>query len=269
MKIISDKNKLVKFIENEKNLGFVPTMGAIHKGHISLIKKSIKQCDKTIVSIFVNKPQFNKKSDFLNYPRILKNDISALKKTKIDFLYLPLEKQIYPKGANRNIKINPFKNKLCGKFRPGHFEGVVDVIERFIKIIKPRKIFLGKKDWQQLKIIEHYVKKNILKVKIVECGIIRENKGIPYSSRNSLLSLKEKNIASRIYKLLLYKKKELLKKNIKISLIKKKILKLGASKIDYIEFLDTNKIFKPYKKGNKYKIFIAYFLGATRLIDNI
>ena len=157
MKIIFDKEVLVNLTQNEKKLGFVPTMGALHLGHISLIKKSIRQCNKTIVSIFVNKPQFNKKSDYINYPRLLNKDILLLKKLKVDFLFIPKFKQIYPSGANKKIKISSFSKKLCGKNRPGHFEAVVDVIERFIKIINPRKIYFGKKDMQQLKIIEDFV----------------------------------------------------------------------------------------------------------------
>ena len=269
MKIISDKNKLVKFIYNEKNLGFVPTMGAIHLGHISLIKKSILQCSKTIVSIFVNKPQFNRKSDFQKYPRILKKDISILKKLKVDYLYLPSTKEIYPSGYNRNIKINSFKKKLCGRFRPGHFEAVADVIDRFIKIIKPKKIYFGEKDMQQLKIIEHFVKKNHSKTKVVGCKTVREKNGIPYSSRNFLLAVKEKKIASKIYKLLLNKKKNISKSKKNLINIRKQIINFGAKKIDYLNIMDINKIIKPYTKNNKYKIFIAYYLGATRLIDNI
>ena len=145
MKIISSKNKLIKIIRKDKNLGFVPTMGSIHSGHISLIKMSINQCDKTIVSIFVNKPQFNRKSDFKKYPRVLNKDISILKKLKIDLLYLPSAKAIYPKGINKNIKINSLAKRLCGKNRPGHFAAVADVIDRFIKLIRPKKYFLVKK----------------------------------------------------------------------------------------------------------------------------
>ena len=269
MKIISDKNKLVKFIQSEKNLGFVPTMGAIHHGHISLIRKSVNQCDKTIISIFINKPQFNKETDFQKYPRVLKKDISILKKLKVDFLYLPTVNQIYPSGSNKNIKISSFGKKLCGKFRPGHFEAVVDVIERFIKIIKPKKIYFGEKDMQQLKIIDDFVKKKYIKVKVVGCATIREKNGIAYSSRNFLLSLKEKKIACKIYKLLIYKKKILFKNKLLLKMLKRKILKLGANKIDYIEILDINKLIKPFKKNEKYKIFISYYLGSTRLIDNI
>ena len=145
MKILSDKNKLIKLVHNEKSLGFVPTMGGIHNGHLSLINKSIKECKKTIVSIYINKSQFNKKKDFKSYPRNLKKDLVILKKYKIDYLYLPKTKQIYPQGSNNRINISSFGNKLCGKFRPRHFQAVADVIDRFIKIINPKKIYMGEK----------------------------------------------------------------------------------------------------------------------------
>ena len=269
MKIIKSKNKLKKFIWNEKNLGFVPTMGAIHLGHISLVKKCISQCDKSIVSIFINPSQFNKKSDFQKYPRVLKRDISILKKLKIDYLYLPSVSQIYPNGQNNNIKISSLGKKLCGKFRPGHFEAVANVIDRFIKIIKPKRIYFGNKDMQQLKIIEHFVGKNHVKTNIVGCKTIREKNGVACSSRNFLLSLKEKMIASKIYKLIVNKKQNLINNKISLRTIKRKISTLGATRTDYIEILNINKLIKPYKKNNKYKIFIAYYLGTTRLIDNI
>ena len=269
MKIIKSKNKLKKFIWNEKKLGFVPTMGAIHLGHISLVKKCISQCDKSIVSIFINPSQFNKKSDFQKYPRVLKRDISILKKLKIDYLYLPSVSQIYPNGQNNNIKISSLGKKLCGKFRPGHFEAVADVIDRFIKIIKPKRIYFGNKDMQQLKIIEHFVGKNHVKTNVVGCKTIREKNGVACSSRNFLLSLKEKMIASKIYKLIVNKKQNLINNKISLRTIKRKISTLGATRTDYIEILNINKLIKPYKKNNKYKIFIAYYLGTTRLIDNI
>ena len=156
MKIFLNKKKLIKILNNKKKLGFVPTMGNIHLGHISLINRSIAQCDKTIVTIFINKPQFNRGRDFNKYPRTLNKDISILKKLKVDYLYLPSHKQIYPKGNNKKIKINSLEKKLCGKFRPGHFKAVVDVIDRFIKIINPNNIYFGKKDMQQLIIVKDY-----------------------------------------------------------------------------------------------------------------
>ena len=269
MKIILSKNKLIKILQKEKNIGFVPTMGGIHAGHISLINKSISQCSKTVVSIFVNKPQFNRNDDFKRYPRSLGKDILKLRHSKVDYLYLPKTNQIYPHGYNKGIVLNSLEKKLCGKFRPNHFRAVVDVIDRFIKIIKPKKIYLGEKDMQQLKIIEDFVKKNKIKSEIIECKTIREKNGVAYSSRNFLLSVKEKQIAAKIYKLIVNNKQYLIKKKTPLMLFKKEILRLGVRKIDYIEMLDINKLIKPYKRNNKYKIFIAYYLGSTRLIDNI
>ena len=269
MKIFINKIKLIKFIKNEKNLGFVPTMGSFHLGHISLFKKSISQCNKTIVSIFINKPQFDRKIDYQKYPRTLKKDILILKKLKVDYLYIPRHNQIYPNGPDKRIKISSFGKKLCGKFRPGHFEAVADVVERFIKIISPKKIYLGEKDMQQLKIIEHFVKKNHPKTKVIGCKTIRDKNGVALSSRNFLLSIKEKQIASKIYKLINNNKQNLIKEKLSLVSIKRKIFMLGVRKIDYVKILDINKLTKPYKRNNKYKIFVAYYLGSTRLIDNI
>ena len=269
MKILLHKIKIGKFIHNKKSLGFVPTMGGLHQGHMSLIKRSIKECDKTVVSIFVNKPQFNRKSEYTKYPRFLNKDINKLRKLKIDVLYLPKTKDIYPNGYNLKIKINPFKKKLCGKSRPRHFEAVVDVVDRFIKIINPNKIYLGEKDFQQLKIIEDFIKKKHPKCEVIPCKTVREKNGIACSTRNFLLNNKEKIIASKIFKIIKGNKKKLIKKNISVKKIKKIIYSKGVKKIDYIQILNVNKIIKPYKKAIKYKIFLAYYLGSTRLIDNI
>jgi len=269
MKIILSKKKLIQILKEEEDLGFVPTMGGIHKAHIYIIKKSISLCKKTIVTIFVNKPQFNETTDYKKYPRNIKKDISILRKSKVDYLYLPTTKQIYPSGPNRNIKISSFGKRLCGKFRPGHFKAVVDVIDRFIKIINPNKIFLGEKDMQQLKIIEEFINKNQIKTKVIRCKTIREKNGVACSSRNFLLSKNDFIIASKVYELL-YKSKKLLimKKNI-LKEIKNKMFQFGVNKIDYIELIDINKQTRPFKKNKKYKLFVAYYLGSTRLIDNI
>jgi len=269
MKIISNKIKISEYVLNKKNLGFVPTMGGIHSGHISLIKRSIKECNNTVVSIFVNKQQFNKKSDFIKYPRILNRDISKIKRLKIDVLFLPKSKEIYPQGYNKNIKINSFGKKLCGKNRPGHFEAVADVIDRLIRIVNPNKIFFGKKDMQQLKILEDFIKKNHPTCKVVPCKTIREKIGIAYSSRNYLLNYEEKIIASKIFKFIKSNKRKIIKKKISLKEIKNIIHSIGARKIDYIETININKLVKPFKNNISYKIFIAYYLGNIRLIDNI
>jgi pantoate--beta-alanine ligase len=269
MKIILNKKNLKEFINNEKNIGFVPTMGSIHVGHAALIKKSINQCNKTVVSIFVNKPQFNKKSDFRKYPVNIKKDLNILKKLKVDFVYLPKLKQIYPKGPNKKLKISSFAKALCGKCRPGHFKAVVDVIDRFINIINPKKIYLGEKDMQQLKIIENFILEKYPNIKVIPCKIIREKNGIAYSSRNLNLSRKEKRIASAIYKIIKKEKVNLIKKKVLTSFISKKIINTGATKIEYLEVLDINKLIKPFKRKTLYKVFVAYYLNLTRLIDNI
>jgi len=269
MKIIRSKIKLKKLIKNEKNLGFVPTMGAFHQGHLSLIKKSIIQCNKTLVSIYINKPQFNKKNDFNKYPRNLRKDIFKIKSLKVDYLFLPTEEEIYPDGPNKKIYINKFKKQLCGKNRPGHFEAVADVIERFLDLLKPRNVYLGEKDMQQFIILEDYIKKRFKKIKIICCKTVRENNGLACSSRNLLLSYKQKCIGSNVYKFIKLNKKRILKNLISVKHVKKNILSLGVDKIDYVKIININKIVKPYKKRKKDKIFIAYYLKSTRLIDNV
>ena len=237
MKIFLNKKELEKFADSKKSLGFVPTMGAIHSGHISLIRRSLKECNKTIVSIFINKQQFNNKKDFIKYPRILKKDIRKLAKFKIDYLYLPKHKDIYPTGYNKKIKINKFKKKLCGRFRPMHFEAIADVIDRFIKIINPDKIYFGEKDFQQLKIIEDFVRKNHPKCKIVSCKTIREKNGIPYSSRNILLSNNQKEIASNVLKLIKKNKKNLINNKISVIKIKKLFIQCQLKKLIILKYL--------------------------------
>ena len=182
---------------------------------------------------------------------------------------MPQIKEIYPKGPNKKIKISSFEKKLCGKYRPGHFRAVVDVIERFINIINPKKIYLGEKDMQQLKIIENFISKKYPLINVIPCKTIREKNGIAYSSRNLNLSKKEKIIASSVYKAIRKEKLNLIEKKISTNLMRKKIIDMGVSKIDYLEVLDVNKLVKPFKKKTLYKVFVAYYLNLTRLIDNI
>jgi pantoate--beta-alanine ligase len=271
MKIFKDKHALQKEILKTKGTSFVPTMGGLHKGHISLIKQSKKSKFKTLVSIFVNPKQFNKISDFRSYPRNTKKDIKLLKKLKIDYLYIPTFKDIYGFRPKNKVFLDKSSKKLCGKFRKGHFEGVLNVVNRFIEIIKPRYIFLGKKDYQQLFLIKKHIEKKKIKSKIIECKTIRENNGIACSSRNLNLSKSQLKIASNIFHYLSNLKKKL-KKNyslFEINKIKKDLIKLGANKIDYLENYNI-KSFKKIKKPNKkYNLFFAYYIKKVRLIDNI
>ena len=268
MKIFFNKKRLIKEIQNTKDLGFVPTMGSIHKGHLSLIKKSKKLSSKTIVSIFVNKPQFNNKNDFKKYPRSIKKDINLLKKIKINYLYLPSAKEIYPHGRSKKIKISKWKKILCGKNRKGHFEAVVDVVDRFIKIIKPDKIYFGEKDFQQFAIIREFIIKNKIKTKPIICPTVREKNGIAFSSRNFLLKKKEKIIASSVCKIINKNKNKIIKNTFYIKKIKNILMSTGIKKIDYLEVLDVGKILNEKTKKKKFKIFLAYYIKKVRLIDN-
>ena len=271
MKIFKNKHSLQKEILKTKGISFIPTMGGLHKGHISLIKQSKKSKLKTLVSIFVNPKQFNKKSDFRSYPRNMKEDIKHLKKLKINYLYIPTFKDIYGFKPKKKVYLDKFSKKLCGKFRKGHFEGVLNVVNRFLEIIKPRYIFLGVKDYQQLYLIKKHIKKREIKSKIIECKTIRENNGIACSSRNLSLNKKQIKIASNIFYYLKNLKKKI-KTNynlFNISKIKKDLINLGATKIDYLENYNI-KSFKKIKRPNeKFNLFFAYYIGKTRLIDNI
>ena len=271
MKIFKDKHSLQKEILKTKGISFVPTMGGLHKGHVSLIKQSKKSKFKTLISIFVNPKQFDKKSDFRSYPRNTKKDIKLLKKLKINYLYIPTFKDIYGFKPKKKLFIDKSSKKLCGKFRKGHFEGVLNVVNRFIEIIKPKYIFLGKKDYQQLYLIKKHIEKRKIKSKIIECKTIRESNGVACSSRNSNLDENQMKIASNILYYLMNVKKRIKKDYnlFKISKIKKDLINLGANKIDYLENYNI-KSFKKIKKPNKkFNLFFAYYIKNTRLIDNI
>tara|TARA_B100000575_G_scaffold267439_1_gene245550 strand:+ start:341 stop:1156 length:816 start_codon:yes stop_codon:yes gene_type:complete len=271
MKIFKDKQTLQKEIFKNKGISFIPTMGGLHEGHISLIKQSKKFKLKILVSIFINPKQFNKKSDFRSYPRNIKKDINLLKKLKINYLYTPTYKDIYGFKTKNRIFLDKFSKKLCGRFRKGHFEGVLNVVNRFIEIIKPKYIFLGKKDYQQLYLIKKHIEKKKIKTKIIECKTIREKNGIAYSSRNSNLNKNQMKIASNILHYLYILKKRL-KKNyslFKINKIKKDLMKLGADKVDYIENYNIKNLKKIKKSNRKFNLFFAYYIKNIRLIDNI
>ena len=271
MKIFKDKHTLKKEISKTKGISFVPTMGGLHKGHISLIKQSKKSKLKTLVSIFVNPKQFNKKSDFKSYPRNTEKDLKQLKKLKINYLYMPTFKDIYGFKPKKKVFLDKFSKKLCGRYRKGHFEGVLNVVNRFLEIIKPRYIFLGKKDYQQLYLIKKHIEKRKIKCKIIECKTIREINGIACSSRNSNLNKNEMKIASNIYFYLFYLKKKI-KKNYNLfnmNKIKKDLIDLGASKIDYLENYNIKSFKKVKKKNEKFNLFFAYYIKNIRLIDNI
>jgi len=271
MKILLHNQSLNKELRHFNDIGFVPTMGGIHNGHISLIKRSKKLCKKTIVSIFVNPKQFNNKKDFKNYPNNIKKDISILKKIKgINYVYIPKFNDIYSSKRTSKIAINKKDKILCAKFRKGHFEGVLDVMDRLTDLIKPNKIFMGKKDFQQLFLVKNFIEKKY-KTKVIGCKTIRNKNKLALSSRNCLLNKKDLNKAVKISKMLfLIKRKIKYKNNINkfLSIMKKDLQNKFKIKIDYLEYRSelnlklSNKIFKS-------RIFFSYYLNDIRLIDNI
>ena len=271
MKIFKNKLSLQKEISKDNFISFIPTMGGLHKGHLSLITKAKTYKYKICVSIFVNPKQFNKKNDFQNYPRNLKNDIKILKKHKINYLYLPTYRDIYDFKVKNKVYLDRFSKQLCGRFRKGHFEGVLNVVNRFLEIIKPKYIFLGLKDFQQLTLIDRHILKNKIKTKVVKCKTIREGNGVACSTRNYKLSNKQLTIASNTYKYLLGIKNKI-RFNCKffnLKDIKDNLNTLGVSKVEYIENIDLVKLRKTKKFTNKFSLFIAYYIKNIRLIDNI
>ncbi len=271
MKIFKSKHKLQEEITNIKNISFVPTMGGLHKGHISLIKKSQNLKVKTLVTIFVNPKQFNEKKDFLNYPRDLKNDLKILKRLKVDYIYLPKYKEIFSLKIKNKIFLDKFSTKLCGKSRKGHFKGVLNIVNRFLELIKPKYIFLGMKDFQQSYLISKHILKREIKTKVINCETVREKNGVACSTRNKNLSKNQFKIASNVIKYL-RNKKRIFKRNFsnsELTDLRKDLISLGVTKIDYIELFNLKNLKKPKNKRDKFKIFIAFYLNKTRLIDNI
>ena len=269
MKIITSIFELNKEIKDYKNVGFVPTMGGIHAGHKSLIKASQNKKSKTIVSIFVNPTQFNKKNDFKRYPRNIKKDIAILKKLKVEYLFVPKTNDIYKFKAKKfNLKK---KDKiLCAKFRTGHFEGVLNVMNRLMTIVKSKDLYMGEKDYQQLYLIRKFLSKKF-KAKINSCPTVRVNKNIALSTRNKLLntnSLKKAAEIALFLKKIKYKSK-LQGSKLAFSLpdYKKKLEKKYNIKIDYLEFRDEKNL-KLNNFKNKYRLFVAYKIDNVRLIDN-
>ncbi len=268
MIIFKSINKLKNQVNFKANVGFVPTMGSLHKGHVSLIKLSKRKCHKTLVSIFVNPAQFNKKKDFKKYPKNIVNDLKILKKLRVDYVLIPSIKDIYKNKKQMKIKLKNNDKILCSKYRPGHFEGVLAVISIFLKNIKAKFMFLGDKDFQQVHLIRKYLS-NKFKTKIISCKTIRFKNSFAYSSRNKLLT--KKNIKKGILISIILKKyhKQIVKHFYNINQIENITYKISriCSKVEYLEIRNKNNLTKNINKKN-FKIFVAYYLDDVRLIDN-
>ncbi len=256
-------------------IGFVPTMGALHAGHISLVKKALQDQDVVVVSIFVNPTQFNNPNDLAQYPRTPEEDISLLQNLKgAVIVYLPEITDIYSDSVSaEKYNFGNLENEMEGKYRKGHFDGVGTVVGKLLKIVKPNAAYFGEKDFQQLQIVRKLVAVEKLPVKIVGCPILREKNGLAMSSRNKRLSAMEFKEASIIYETLTEVRQNFGSKSITAlnELVKERFLQTNNLKLEYFEIANerTLKSAKRKNKGSKYRAFIAAFAGEVRLIDNM
>ena len=274
-----NKSALIKHLATIRNskttLGFVPTMGALHDGHLSLLRKSLQNNSITIVSIFVNPTQFNNPNDLLNYPRTLEQDIEKIKSvSELILIYAPSILDIYEENTTScKFDFDGLENQLEGKFRPGHFDGVGTVVQKLFEIVQPTNAYFGEKDFQQLQIIKKLVQKQNLPITVVGCNIFREPNGLAMSSRNERLSEFEKNKAAIIYKTLLESKELFERKSAQhvTKFVQQQFSTQTLFRLEYFEIADEKTLLVcEHKSRNKdFRAFIAVFVGSVRLIDTI
>ena len=271
--IIDINRYLAEARKQGERIGFVPTMGALHEGHISLLRQSKIQTDISVCSIFVNPKQFNDKTDLLKYPRTPEKDCAMLEKNGCDVVFIPSEKEIYPETETRIFDFGRLDKVLEGEHRPGHFKGVALVVSRLFEIVKPDKAFFGLKDYQQVLIIKKLVEQLKMEIEIVACPILREADGLAMSSRNMLLSAEERKAASLIPKIMNEAKK--FATNMPLPELKTKLFAEIKNepllKPDYIEFCDADTLDSVNELSENKKIIClaAIFSGKIRLIDNV
>ena len=275
LKLASDVGSHLKKMRKRKtSVGFVPTMGALHKGHISLLKKSKASCATSVCSIFINPTQFNNADDFQKYPVTLENDIYTLEKNGCDILFLPDVAELYPGGTiqKTHFDLGHLETILEGKYRPGHFQGVCQVVKRLLEIVEPSHLFLGQKDYQQCMVIKRLLELEDFNINLIICPTLREDNGLAMSSRNLRLNEQQKQEAAEIYKSLLSIKQNIkpgvidqLKKEAEEYLIKKNF------KPDYVEIADAGNLdpVNHWDGTTELVALAAAFIGGVRLIDNI
>ncbi len=265
--------KLADDLRKQKIVGFVPTMGYLHQGHISLVRRSKAENDVTVVSIFVNPTQFGPNEDYKSYPRDLDRDLSMLEKEAVDFVFAPEVDDMYPKGHSTYVNEESLSKYLCGKSRPGHFRGVCTVVTKLFNIVKPHRAYFGQKDAQQFRVIRRMVRDLNMDVEVIECPIVREPDGLAMSSRNVYLSTQEREQALALNKALklaenLYNSGERNASRI-IEKMTDYLSTFDKLKIDYIEIVDEEFLEPVTRIDCKVIVAIAVWVGKARLIDNV
>ena len=276
MKIIKSPSalseNLKKFRLADKTIGFVPTMGALHAGHLSLIRQARKENNIVVASIFVNPAQFGPQEDLKNYPRPLGKDLALCRKEKVDFVFLPRAKEMYGKGFSTYVNVEGLNSVLCGKSRPGHFRGVATIVAKLLNLAQPDTVYLGQKDAQQAIIIKRMVRDLNIPVKIKVMPTLRQADGLALSSRNAYLNEKERMDALVLFRALNLAKL-LIKSGAKsssrvIDRMKRLIRKKKSARIDYVAIVDAESL-KPMRKiSGECLVALAVKIGRTRLIDN-
>ena len=276
MKIFEAQLELLAYLSSiteERSIGFIPTMGCLHDGHLQLIQESQKTCDISICSIFINPTQFNNADDFTNYPRTLKSDLQKLTELNLDIVYTPSVSDLYEKEEQvKEFNFGTLAATMEGKFRAGHFNGMATIVEKLFNIIKPTKAFFGQKDLQQLQIIKELVKQMHAPIEIACIQTVREENGLAKSSRNKLLSKNSRKEASLINDCLQYCFKN---QSIGVNSLKKYITKQFDNhsnfELEYIEFVELENMqpIKKWKRKGENAICIAAHIDDVRLIDNI
>lgn len=279
MQIIKEKAVLAQVISTFKSkgssIGFVPTMGALHDGHLSLVRQAASICDVVFVSIFINPTQFDNATDLDNYPRTLEKDVKKLDELGLNVVvFSPNASELYDDNiVAEHFQFEGLENEMEGKFRTGHFDGVGTIVKRLFELVQPDKAFFGEKDYQQLQIIKNLTRTHNLPVEVIGCPIYRENNGLARSSRNERLSPKIRLEASFIHETLLKAKDKFGTESAKqvIHWVEKEFEAHPFFKLEYFEIADSETL-KPLTQkveGNKYRAFIAVYSEDIRLIDNI
>jgi pantoate--beta-alanine ligase len=276
VKIYNNITNLKEYLNTQENIGFIPTMGSLHQGHLSLIKNAIPYNDCIVVSIFVNPTQFDNKDDLEKYPKDLNKDIGLIKtlnKNNI-VIFAPNAQEIYTKKVKAiHYDFDGLEHQMEGKFRTGHFDGVGTIVKMLFDIVKPKQAYFGEKDFQQLQIIKKLVEKEQLNIEIVPCAIYREKDGLAMSSRNQRLSAEHRKIAPFIYKTLQEAKEKFgTKSATKVTeWVEKKFSENRLLELEYFTIANEKNLKTVKRKNNKqkYRAFIAAFAGEIRLIDNI
>jgi pantoate--beta-alanine ligase len=267
--------KLELLNKEGRTIGFVPTMGALHDGHLSLLTNSIEAGNITVCSIFVNPTQFNDQKDFEKYPVTIENDILLLAKAGTDILFLPSVKEMYPEGLQplSAYNLGYMETMLEGFYRPGHFQGVCRIVHKLLNIVQPHYLYMGQKDYQQCMVVQKLISDFDMVVKLIIVPTRREVSGLAMSSRNIRLSATARERASAIYKAHIFVKNNLLKLSIQVLKTQANsiILDAGFEKVDYIEICDTISLqpVTQYKEGQQLVILSAAFIEGVRLIDNL